>query len=291
MSTTLIQSLLTGVLQGLIYALIGFGLYLVFTVMGVVNFAHGHIVLLGMYGMLMLDPKGLAGYALGLLIVAVVAAVFGYVVQWALIEAGLANPGHSQLVITLSLGLILQYTFQIHFPVPFQTIDYPYPWAESIRFSGITISSARVTAGVVSLAIGAVVSFLVYRTRAGNVVRACSDNLRGAIHAGVNVPRTFRFTFALGAALAAIAGGLMLPIEPVSPTLGLEFAIKAFIVVVIGGIGSLWGSLAAGIILGLAEALGSVYAPGSLSTAVVYALFFLIILARPEGITRKVFAT
>lgn len=232
MSSTLMQSLITGVLQGLIYALIGLGLYLVFTVMGVVNFAHGAIVLIGMYGMLILDPKGLGGYVIGLVIVGLVAAAFGYLMQWTLIESGLSNPGHSQLVITLSVAVALEYSFQIAFPVPFQTIDYPYPWASSIRFSGVTIGSARIAAGVMSLILGGLVSFLVYGTRLGRVVRACSDNLRGAIHTGINVPRTFRFTFAIGAGLAGIGGGLLLPTTAVAPTLGLEFAIKAFIVVI-----------------------------------------------------------
>jgi branched-chain amino acid transport system permease protein len=291
LSPILIQSLITGVLQGFIYALIGLGLYLVFTVMGVVNFAHGGIVLIGMYGMLILDPQGLSQYAISLVIVGLVAAVFGYLMQWTLIESGLANPGHSQLVITLSIAVALQYVFQIMFPVPFQKIGFPYPWAESIRFSGVTISSARLTAGLMSLVLGGLISLLVYGTRLGRVVRACSDNLKGAFYAGINVPKTFRFTFALGAGIAGIGGGLLLPIEAVAPTLGLEFAIKAFIVVVIGGTGAIWGTLVAGIILGLAEALGSVYAPGSLGTPIVYALFFLIILVRPEGITRKVYST
>ncbi|MCW2693947.1 MAG: branched-chain amino acid transporter permease [Mycobacterium sp.] len=288
MSATLVQVAITGLLQGLLYALIGLGLYLVFTVMRVVNFAHGYLVLIGMYGVLALDPHGLGGYLLALVAVAVVAAAVGYVVERFLIEPSLEKPGHSQLVMTLSLGIVLQYAFQVLYPESFQTISNPYPWADAVTFSGVTISVPRIVAGLASLALGLLVSALVYRTRFGGVMRACSESLSGAVHVGVNVPRTYRLTFALGAGLAGVAGGLLLPIQPVSPVLGLELTIKAFIVVVIGGAGSLWGTVLAGILLGVAEALGSVYAPGSLATSVVYALFFLVILVRPQGLIRSV---
>ncbi|MCO1657079.1 branched-chain amino acid ABC transporter permease [Pseudonocardia humida] len=287
MSSTLVQLVLTGLLQGLLYSLIGLGLYLVFSVMRVVNFAHGYLVLIGMYGVLVLDPQNLLDYAVALVIVAVLAAGVGYAVERFLIEPGLDKGGHSQLVITLSLGIVFQYTFQVLFPDPFQTIANPWPW-DAVTSGGVTISVPRIAAGVISLVLGLAVSWLVYRTRAGKIMRACSESLSGALHVGVHVPRTYRTTFVLGAALAAVAGGLLLPIQPVSPLLGLELTVKAFIVVVIGGSGALWGTVVAGVLLGLAEAVGSLYAPGSLATSLVYALFFLVILLRPQGIVSSV---
>lgn len=280
--STLIQVVATGVLQGLLYAVIGLGLYLVFSVMRVVNFAHGYLVLVGMYGVLQLNPTGLVEYGLALLAVAVGAAVLGYLIQRLLIEPGLDKGGHSQLVITLSLGIIFQYTFQILYPVPFGSIPNPWPW-DALNFAGVTISVPRIAAGVISIILGLLVSYLVYRTRAGSIMRGCSDNLSGAVHVGVNVLRTYRLTFTLGAALAAVAGGLLLPIQPVSPLLGVELTLKAFIVVVIGGRGSLWGTAVAGVLLGTAEALGSLYAPASLATSFIYLLFFVVILVRPQG--------
>jgi branched-chain amino acid transport system permease protein len=287
MNATLAQLLVTGILQGLLYSLIGLGLYLVFSVMRVVNFAHGYLVLIGMYGVLVWNPQTLADYAISLVAVAALAGAVGYLVERFLIEPGLNKGGHSQLVITLSLGIVLQYTFQILFPDPFQTIPNPWPW-EAVTGGGITISVARIAAGVISLALGLAVSWLVYRTRAGKIMRACSESLSGALHVGVHVPRTYRATFVLGAALAAVAGGLLLPIQPVSPILGLELTVKAFIVVVIGGSGAIWGTVVAGVLLGLAEAVGSIYAPGALASSLVYALFFLVILLRPQGIVRSV---
>lgn len=287
MSATLVQLLVTGLLQGLLYSLIGLGLYLVFSVMRVVNFAHGYLVLIGMYGVLVLNPTSLADYVLALLIVAVLAGAVGYLIERFLIEPGLDKGGHSQLVITLSLGIVFQYTFQIMFPQPFQTIANPWPW-DAVTSSGVTISMPRIAAGVISLALGLAVSWLVYRTRAGKIMRACSESLSGAVHIGAHVPRTYRLTFVLGAALAAVAGGLLLPIQPVSPILGLELTVKAFVVVVIGGSGAIWGTVVAGVLLGLAEAVGSLYAPGSLATSLVFALFFLVILLRPQGLVRRV---
>jgi len=282
-SSTTLQVLFSGVLQGLLYAIIGLGLYLVFSVMRVVNFAHGYLVLVGMYGVLRINPSGLGQYVLALLVVAVVAAALGYLIQRLLIEPGLDKGGHSQLVITLSLGIIFQYGFQIWYPVPFGSIPNPWPW-EAVQIGGATISVTRIAAGVVSILLMLAVSYLVYRTRAGKIMRGCSENLSGAVHVGVNVLRTYRLTFTLGAGLAAVAGGLLLPIQPVSPLLGVELTIKAFIVVVIGGSGALWGTAVAGVLLGTAEALGSLYAPASLATSFIYLLFFLIILVRPQGI-------
>lgn len=281
--TTFLQLASTGFLQGLIYSLIGLGLYLVFTVMRVVNFAHGYFVLIGMYGVLSLKPDGFVGFLGAIVLVALVGGLVGYLVQRFLIESGLDKGGHSQLVITLCLGIVFQYSFQILYPVPFEKIDNPYPF-NAITGYGVTISAPRIAAGALSLALVLAVSFLVYKTRAGSIIRGCSDNLSGAIHVGINVRRVYRLTFALGCGLAAIAGALLLPIQPVSPILGLELTVKAFIVVVIGGAGSLWGTVAAGILLGLAEALGSLYAPGTVATALVYALFFLVILVRPQGL-------
>lgn len=287
---TVAQLALTGLFQGLIYALIGLGLYLVFTVMRVVNFAHGYIVLIGMYGMVNLQPRGLGGFLLALVIVAAAGFVVGYLIERFLLEAGLDKGGHSQLVITLSLGIAFQYAFQILHPEPFESIPNPYPF-DALAGAGITLTAPRVAAGVISLALAVAVSFLVYRTRAGALVRGCSESLSGAIAVGINVRRVYRLTFGLGCALAAVAGGLLLPIQPVSPVLGLELTIKAFIVVVIGGAGSLWGTVVAGMLLGLAEALGSLYAPGTMATALVYALFFLIILVRPQGLIVRRAAT
>jgi branched-chain amino acid transport system permease protein len=116
---------------------------------------------------------------------------------------------------------------------------------------------------------------------------ATSQSIQGAIHVGINYPRVYRATFALGAALAAIAGALLIPFQPVSPVLGLELTIKAFIVVVVGGTASIWGTIYAGILLGLAEALGSVLLEGSLASAAIYGGFLLVILLRPQGLITK----
>lgn len=284
--STVTEIVSTGVLQGLIYALIGLGLYLVFSVMRVVNFAHGYFVLLGMYAVLWADPSGLGAYAVAIGLAVVLAGLLGWGVERTLIEPTLDKPGHAQLVITLSLGIIFQYVFQILFPEPYQTIGNPWP-VDAIHVFGITISFARLAAGAISLVLALALSWLVYKTRLGGLMRACSQSLDGAIHVGVNYPRIYRSTFALGAMAAAVAGGLLIPFQPVSPLLGLELTIKAFIVVVVGGTASIWGTMAAGVLLGLAEAAGSVYISGSLATSVIYLLFLVVILLRPQGLVRK----
>lgn len=289
--TVIAQVLFTGILQGMIYALIGIGLYLTFSVMRIVNFAHGYFVLIGMYGLLWIAPESFSGFILAAIVVAIGAAVFGYFVERTLIESTLNKPGHSQLVITISLGIVLQYAAQILFPAPYQTISNPWPF-DALNLFGVTISSSRLAAGAISLLLALGVTWLVYRTRFGSLMRATSQSIQGAIHVGINYPRVYRATFALGAALAAIAGALLIPFQPVSPTLGLELTVKAFIVVVAGGTASIWGTIYAGILLGLAESLGSVFLEGSLASAAIYGGFLLVILLRPQGlITRKAVMT
>jgi len=283
----LMQIIVTGLLQGVIYALIGLGLFLVFNVMRVVNFAHGYFVLIGMYGLLWLDPGSLPSYLLYALAVAAAAVVFGYVIERWLLEFTLHKPGHAQLVITISLGIAMQYFFQIKFPEPYQTIANPWPFS-SVQILGVTVSAGRLMAAIISLALTIAISWVVYRTSLGQNIRACSQSLPGAVHVGINFPRVYRSTFAFGAGIAAVAGALLIPFQPVSPHYGLDLTIKAFILVVIGGVASIWGTVIAGVLLGMAESAGSVFISGSLTSSVIYLMFLLVILIRPQGlIVRK----
>ncbi len=283
----LMQILVTGLLQGVIYTLIGLGLFLVFNVMRVVNFAHGYFVLIGMYGLLWLNPGSLPTYLLYTLGIALGAAVFGYVVERWLLDFTLHKPGHAQLVITISLGIAMQYFFQIRFPEPFQRISNPWPFS-AFEILGVTVSPARLMAAIISLVLTVAISWVVYRTSLGQSIRACSQSLPGALHVGINFPRVYRGTFAFGAGIAAIAGALLIPFQPVSPHYGLDLTIKAFIIVVVGGVASLWGTVMAGILLGMAEAAGSVFVSGSLTSSAIYLTFLLVILIRPQGlIVRK----
>ena len=283
----LMQIVVTGLLQGVIYALIGLGLFLVFNVMRVVNFAHGYFVLIGMYGLLWLNPTSLPTYLIFTIGVALAAMVFGYLIERWLLEFTLHKPGHAQLVITISLGIAMQYFFQIKFPEPYQTIANPWPFS-SVELFGVTVSAGRLMAAIISLALTITISWIVYRTSLGQNIRACSQSLPGAVHVGINFPRVYRSTFAFGAGIAAIAGALLIPFQPVSPHYGLDLTIKAFILVVIGGGASIWGTVIAGVLLGMAEAAGSVFVSGSLTSSLIYLLFLAAILIRPQGlIVRK----
>src|SRR5690606_8213053 len=189
--------------------------------------------------------------------------------------------------ITISIGIAMQYFFQIQFPEPYQKIANPWPFS-AFELFGVTISPARLMAAIISLALTVVISWGVYRTSLGQNIRACSQSLPGAVHVGINFPRVYRGTFALGAGIAAIAGALLIPFQPVSPHFGLDLTIKPFIIVVVGGVASIWGTVLAGILLGMGEAAGSVFVSGSLASSMIYLAFLLVILIRPQGlIVRK----
>lgn len=211
-------------------------------------------------------------YAIG---VALAAVVFGYLIERWLLEFTLHKPGHAQLVIAISLGIAMQYFFQIKFPEPYQPIANPWHFS-SVELFGVTVSAGRLMAAIISLAPTVTISWIVYRTSLGQNIRARSQSLPGALHIGINFPRVYQATFAMGAGIAAIAGAF----QPVSPHYGLNPTIKAFILVVIGGIASIWGTVIAGVLLGLAEAAGSVLVSGSLTSSLIYLLFLVVILIR-----------
>ena len=283
MSNLAIQLIIQGILLGGIYGLIAMGLSLIFGVMGVINFAHGQFMVIAMYVsywifvLLGIDPY------LSLVIVAAIIFLLGYVIQSNLVNRILDYPEAIQVLPLVSLGLILE-NAALLFWGPDPRSPQTALGLETLWIGEVMIDVSRLIAFVVAFIITALIFIFLKKTNIGKSIRAASDNRMGAILVGIDVDRIYNFSFGLGAATTAAAGVLLLPIMPLSPHIGHDFTLTAFIVVILGGMGNLIGALVGGLILGVAESASTLFLPATLKHAVSFGILIIIMLFRPQGL-------
>ncbi|MFT9846201.1 branched-chain amino acid ABC transporter permease [Aneurinibacillus sp. REN35] len=278
-----VQSIIDGLLMGGIYGLIGIGLTLIFGVMKIINFAQGAFLMLGMYvsywcfALLGLNPY------LSLPLSALTLFLLGMAVQRGVMEKAMDAPEHNQLLITFGLMLVIENVAMVAFSPDFRSVKVP--WLESSLMLGdIIINKPRLIAFAFTIALTVCLYWFLHKTYFGKAIRASAISKHGASLVGIKVKTVNYVTFGLGAALAAIAGSLITPFFYTSPHAGSVFVLKAFVVVVLGGLGNFGGALAAGLIIGVAEALGGVLFTGDWKELVAYVLFIFILLFRPTGL-------
>ena len=301
-----LQSLYTGLVLGCVYGLMCVGLALIFSVMRVINFAQGEFLMLGMYAALFvftqLGISALLGPYVGPIVAAVLggAIVFGVgivvyegLLRWitGLQVAGTEGEGHyPQLTLTLGLSLLLSNGGLIVFGSNPETMRTPMSsnaWELGPLFgSDITLflNQARSVASVVALAVAAAVALFIARTRLGKMLRAAADNPEAATYMGIHVGRAYRLAFGIGAAVTAIAGGLVATYYPFQPYIGIEFVIVMYAGVVLGGMGSVSGAFWGGLTIGLIQQLSTLVLPNQLQNAAIFVAFLLIVLLRPQGL-------
>jgi branched-chain amino acid transport system permease protein len=280
------QLIVSGLLLGGIYALISVGLTLVFGVLRVVNFAHGEFLTIAMYGCFVLhNVWGSDPFLSGLLVIPFL-FILGLVTERLLIRPTLEAPHVVQVFVTFALSLWLQNLALMFFTSDFHSVRVSYA-SNTLKIGTLYISWLRMFAFVAALAIaGALIAFLKY-TYLGWAIRATAQDRRSARLVGVDVDKVYAITFALGCALVGAAGVLLSPLYPVNPYVGAEKILVAFVVVVLGGFGSLTGAVVAGLALGIVEALSGFWL-GSDMKQLVYFLFFLLVLSiRPTGFFGK----
>ena len=278
-----LQLLIQGILLGGIYGLIAVGLSLIFGVMGVINFAHGQMMVLGMYvSYWLLVLFGLDPY-LSLVLVAAAIFVLGYLIQFSVINRILDFPEAMQVVPLVSLGLILE-----NLALLLWGPDHRSPqtaWSlMSINLGDVMIDVSRLMAFGLAVVITGLIFWFLKKSDLGKAIRAAADNRTGAVLSGIRVDRINNLSFALGAATTGAAGALLIPLIPVSPHLGHDFTMTAFVVVILGGMGNLAGALAGGLILGVAESLSTLWLPATLKHVVSFSLLIIIMLFRPQGL-------
>jgi branched-chain amino acid transport system permease protein len=277
------QSIATGVLLGGVYALVSVGLTLIFGVLGIVNFAQGSMLALAMYMVhSLVQSLGIPIYLAMLLAVPLMFAL-GYVTQLLLLNKLTMSGSHEgPLLVTLGLSLFIVNVLLMIYSGRPQSVGSAVDG--SLRVMGALLSWERVIAFLGAVAVTIALTVILRKTSFGLSIRAVASNPGGAMLVGVNVGRVYALTFAIGAACVAVAGGLMAPLVSLTPTVGEQFTILAFVIVVLGGLGNVVGAMIGGILIGLVQTVGSLYLPGSGSLIAVFAVFVLTLFLRPQGI-------
>jgi branched-subunit amino acid ABC-type transport system permease component/ABC-type branched-subunit amino acid transport system substrate-binding protein len=283
----LLQTLASGLLTGGIYALIGIGLTIVFGVMRVVNFAHGALVMVGMYATYFLFTHSRLDPFLSLIVVIPGMFFIGVILQRILIAPVLRAPELNQILLTEGISIVLINTALLLFTSNYLTMTTSYAGA-AFHLGDVSLSKPQIGAFLIAVIItGAVYLFLV-RTSIGRQIRATAQDSEGARLLGINIKRIQALTFGLGVAAAGAAGSLLMPIYyRVEPNAGSPFTLKAFVVVVLGGMGSVTGALVGGIVLGIAEAMGAVYVATGYKDAVAFVIFLMVLTLKPSGLLGK----
>lgn len=283
MNMQIFQALFDGVLMGGVYALAALGLSLIFGVMKITNFAHGAMMTVGMYTVYVVSTGlGISPY-IALIFAAAALFILGYIVQHMLIDRISEAPTHNQLLLTLGVAYILENGLLAIFTPNYKTLEVD-DFEGSIRLDEITVSPEKLVAFGVVLLVTAIIYIMLYRTRTGKAIRACSQNREGAQLMGIVIKKTNAIAFGIGALCTGIAGALLTPILSIYPTLGETFQLKCFVIAILGGMGNLWGALLSGLIVGVVESVTGYVAGGSWSDLTVYVAFILILLIRPSGL-------
>lgn len=281
-----VQVLASGLLTGGLYALVGIGLALVFGVMRLVNFAHGEFLALGMYGALWMFNHWHVDPFLSVLIIFPAALALGYLVERALLAPISTAPEHAFILMTVGIGLIISNLLLFGFGAHPQSIYTAYS-TSTFHVAGISLSKPLTASFLLTVAIIGGLYWLLLRTELGRAVRATAQNRMAAELQGVDTARIRALVFGIAAALAAVAGALMLPILYVIPTIGGTFTLKAFVVTVLGGMGNVAGAIGGGLLLGVAESLGATYVSSGYRDAFGLVAFLLVLLMRPAGLFGK----
>jgi len=280
------QSLISGILIGGVYALIGIGLTIIFGVMRVINFAHGDIQMVGMYltyfvfTLLHIDPF------LSIIITIPLMFAFGAFLQKVFINRVLGALPQNQILLTIGLGLIMSNTTMLAFTSDYKILTTSYS-SSSMKFLGLSISTPLLISFGVTSVITAALYWFLLKTDTGQAIRATAQDREAATLMGINVRRMSILAFGIGSALAGTAGALIAPTYYIFPQVGSTFTLKAFVIVVLGGMGSVIGATLGGVLIGVAESIGGVYFGGGWKDVVVFVLFLLVLLFKPSGLLGK----
>jgi branched-chain amino acid transport system permease protein len=275
------QLLVNGLLLGGLYALIAAGLSLVFGVMRVINFAHGEFVMLGGMATYWLFALYGVNPLISFVVVLIGGLLLGWAVQVLLIRRVVDAPPMMSLLLTFGMSFFL-----IGFGLfLWENIYRSVPaFGGSWRALGLAFPRMRIIAfGMSALLIGAVFGFL-RRTRLGKALRATAQHDQVAMTCGIDVARMRAIAFAMGIGMATAAGALLVTISAIYPQVGAVYILKAFAIVVLGGLGSFAGALLGGLILGLTEVLGTFYISSAIGQASAYLVLLLVLVLRPGGL-------
>jgi branched-chain amino acid transport system permease protein len=278
--------LLLGLVNGSFYALLSLGLAVIFGLLGIVNFAHGALYMIGAYvAWLMMEKLGL-GFWWALVVAPLVVGALGVVIERSLLKHLYKIDPIYGLLLTFGLALIAEGVFRDQFGVSGQQYPVPDALQGATNLGFMVLPNYRAFVVLASLLVCLATWFTIERTRLGSYLRAGTENPALVQAFGVNVPMMVMLTYGAGAGLAALAGVLAAPVIQITPLMGSNLIIVVFAVVVIGGMGSILGSILTGLGLGLVEGLTKVFYPEA-SSIVVFVIMAIVLVLRPAGLFGK----
>lgn len=282
----MLSQLLLGLVNGSFYAILSLGLAVIFGLLNVINFAHGALFMLGaMLAWMGLSYFGLP-YWVMLVLAPVVVGLFGVLVERTMLRWLYKLDHLYGLLLTFGLTLVVEGVFRSIYGASGQPYDVPSQLAGATNLGFMFLPNYRAWVVVASLAVCLATWFVIEKTRLGAYLRAGTENPKLVEAFGVNVPMMITLTYGFGVALAAFAGVLAAPVIQVSPLMGQSMIITVFAVVVIGGMGSILGSIITGLLLGVVEGLTRVFYPEA-SATVVFVIMAIVLLIRPAGLFGK----
>lgn len=279
----ILQLLISGMLLGGLYGLLSVGLTLIFGVLKVINFAHGEFLMLGMYATLAFSSFFHLDPFLSLPFVLISFFLFGILVNYFIIRRTVDAPHVVQIFATVGLSIVLS-----NIALMFWKADYRYlktSYSETMLYLGASvINMPRLLTFLVALILTFILFYLVKKTYVGKAIRATAQNRAAATLMGINTNRIFMITMGIGTACVGVAGNLLIQLYPVNPSTGFSFVTIAFVVVVLGGLGSLPGALIGGIIVGIIETFSGFYLGTDLNQIAYFVIFVAILIFRPWGL-------
>lgn len=277
---------IAGVLTGLVYGLMALGLSVIFGVVRVVNFAHGEMMTIAMYAATVLFAALRLDPFLAILPVAAAFFVFGYALQAGFINPFIVRPEHSQFMLLVAVAIIMVNALLMVFGPDARNVQVDYQ-LESFEIGKLLIDKARLYAALAAVVTAAALFAFFKLTLTGKAIRACADNYLGARVVGLNVKHLYALTFGLGSVCVAVAGCAMVLLVDVTPALGPAYTLLAFVIVIVGGLGSMGGALLGGILIGVSEALAGLLIAPSAKSMFSFGLLILVLLFRPQGLLGK----
>lgn len=280
------QHLFNGLLIGCAYALIAIGLTMIFGVMNIANFAHGEFYMIGGFFAFYLVSLAKINYFLALPLAVALVVGLAIIIQQLIFKRLRDAPAMTTTLVTIGLSIFLENLAHLLWGAQPQNVPNPFP-TSPLSFFGIYTTPLYLFAMAMTAALIVVGHVLIHRTRMGKAMRATFQNKEAAALVGIRIDDIYLYAFAFGAALAAAAGAILGGFIPVEPTMGGLATLKAFVVVILGGMGSFVGAIVGGILLGLAEGLGAGYFSSGWKDAIGFAAVILLLLFRPDGLFKR----
>ncbi len=279
----LVASLADGLLLGFVYGLAAMGLTIIFGVMDVVNLAHGPLIALGMFGILLLagaSGVGLHPYV-ALIVVAFIGLTFGFIIYFIAVHRVLEAPPLSSLLSTFAVNMMIIGVGTAVFTTSPQNVEFSLG---SVQIGSVTLLGTRLVAALIALSVTGLLYLFLYRTPPGKAIRAVANNRAAAELMGIPATQTLALSFGIGSMLAMLSGGLIATFFSFNILSGGIYELKSFVIVVLGGLGNPTGALLGGLILGAIEGIVPTFMPVSWVPVIEFLLFVIIMVVRPSGL-------